>query len=87
MKLLKRNNYPAYTLDEADTVILKDDNGNPVMISHKFDQMELGVRTKKWRKDDIHFGNAPLRGLLPLRYLYYRTNEGKIPAEIRMGFK
>ena len=57
------------------------------MISHKFDQMELGARTKKWRKDDIHFGNAPLRGLLPLRYLYYRTNEGKIPAEIRMGFK
>ena len=86
MKLLKRNNYPPYTLDDADTVILEDDNGNPVMISHKFDQMELGVRTKKWRKDDIHFGNAPLRGLLPLRYLYYRTNEGKIPAEIRMGF-
>ena len=39
MKLLKRNNYPAYTLDDADTVILEDDNGNPVMISHKFDQM------------------------------------------------
>ena len=43
MKLLKRNNYPAYTLDDADTIILKDDNGNPVMISHKFDQMELGA--------------------------------------------
>ena len=80
MRLLKRNNYPAYTLNNPNNVILKDGSGIPLMISHKFDQQELGFRVKKWRKDDINFGNAPVRGMLPLRHLYYRTNEAKIPA-------
>ena len=87
MRLLKRNNYPAYTLNNPNNIVLQDSNGIPLMISHKFDQQELGVRTKKCRKDDINFGNAPLRGMLPLRSLYYRMNEAKIPAMRRMGFE
>ena len=66
MRLLKRNNYPAYTLNNPNNIILQDSNGIPLMISHKFDQQELGFRVKKWRKDDINFGNAPLCGMLPL---------------------
>ena len=52
-----------------------------------FDQQELGCHAKKWRKNDIHFGNAPLHGMLPLRMLYYRSNEAKIPSMTRMGFQ
>ena len=54
MKLIKRNNYPAYILDNIDRTVLEDDNGNPIMVSHFFDQQELGSRIKKWRKNDIH---------------------------------
>ena len=86
MKLIKRNNYPAYILDNIDRTVLEDDNGNPIMVSHFFDQQELGSCIKKWRKNDIHFGNAPLRGMLPLRCLYYRTNEAKISSMTTMGF-
>ena len=86
MKLLKKTNYPPYTVDNADDVVLRDANGVPLICSHDFDKIESGMRTKKWRKQDINFGNAPLRGMLPLRYLYYRTNEAKIPAMTRMGY-
>ena len=50
MKLIKRNNYPAYILDNIDRTVLEDDNGNPIMVSHFFDQQELGSRIKKWQK-------------------------------------
>ena len=87
MRLIKRNNYPPYILDTVDRIVLEDDNGNPIMVSHFFDQQELGCHAKKWRKNDIHFGNAPLHGMLPLRMLYYRSNEAKIPSMTRMGFQ
>ena len=87
MRLIKRNNYPPYILDTVDRTVLEDDNGNPTMVSHFFDQQELGCHAKKWRKNDIHFGNAPLCGMLPLRMLYYRSNEAKIPSMTRMAFQ
>ena len=87
MKLTKRSNYPPYILEASDNVVLRDTNGNPLMCSHKFDNIELGMRAKKWRKDDINFGNKPVRGMLPLRYLYYRTNEAQIPAVTHMGLQ
>ena len=46
MKLIKRNNYPPYILDTVDRTVLEDDNGNPFMVSHFFDQQELGCSTK-----------------------------------------
>ena len=66
MRLIKRNNYPPYILDTVDRTVLEDDNGNPIMVSHFFDQQELGCRAEKWRKNDIHFGNVPLHAC----YLY-----------------
>ena len=74
-------------MDNIDRTVLEDGNGNPVKVSHFFDQQELGSRAKKRRKNDIHFGNAPLCGMLPLRFLYYRTNEAKISSMTRMGFE
>ena len=38
-------------------------------------------------ENDIHFGNAQLCGMLPLQFLYYRTNEAKISSMTRMGFE
>ena len=67
-------------MDNADDVVLRDANGVPLICSHDFDKIESDMRTKKWRKQDINFRNAPLHGMLPLRYLYYRTNKAKIPA-------
>ena len=52
MRLIKRNNYPPYILDTVDRTVLEDENGNPIMVSHFFDQQELGCRAKKWRKND-----------------------------------
>ena len=85
MRLLKKNTYPPYTTDDYHEVVLEDNDGNVLYRTHEFDKPEDGDRVKKWRKDDINHGDAPLRGLLPLRYLYYRTNEAKIPATLRMG--
>ena len=86
MKLLKKTNYLLYTVDPGDNVFLRDENGAPLICSHDFDKLESGMCSKKWRKQDINFGNVPLRGMLPLRYLYYRTNEAKIPAMTHMGY-
>ena len=86
MKLLKKTNYPAYTVDNVDDVVLKDSNGVPLICSHEFDKLESGLRVKKWRKQDIHLGDAPLCGMLPLCYLYYKMNEAQIPAMMRMGY-
>ena len=85
MKLLKKTNYPPYTVDPVDNVLLRDENGVPLICSHDFDKLESAMHSKKWQKQDINFGNAPLQGMLPLRYLYYRTNEAKIPAMTHMG--
>ena len=87
MQLIKKINYPAYTLDDTNRIVLEDKDGNTLMLSHTFDQLELGSCVKKWCKDDIHFGNAPVHGMLPLRYLYYRTNKAKIPTMTRMGLE
>ena len=87
MKLLKKTNYPPYTIDNVDNVVMCDSNGVPVICSHDFDKLKSGMRCKKWHKQDINFGNAPLCGMLPRRYLYYHTNEAKIPAMTRMGYK
>ena len=86
MKLLKKTNYPAYTVDNIDDMVLKDLNGVPLICSHEFDKLESGLHVKKWRKQDIHFGDAPLRGMLPLCYLYYRMNKAQIPAMMQMGY-
>ena len=47
--------------------------------------LKVSLEQKKWRKDTIKAGDGPLRGLMPLRKLYYRVNESKIPATTRMG--
>ena len=86
MKLLKKTNYPAYTVDNVDDMVLKDSNGVPLICSHEFNKLESGMRVKKWRKQDIHFGDTPLHGMLPLHYLYYRMNEAQIPAMTQMGY-
>ena len=65
MKLLKKTNYPPYTVDNADNVVLRDANGVPLICSHDCDKIESGMHTKKWQKQDINFGNAPLHGMLP----------------------
>ena len=59
MKLLKKTNYPAYTVDNVDDMVLKDSNGVPLICSHEFNKLESGMHVKKWRKQDIHFGDAP----------------------------
>ena len=87
MKLLKKMNYPPYTVDNADNVVLRDANGIPLICLHEFDHLESGMQVKKWRKQDINFGNAPLCLMLPLRYLYYCVNKSKIPVMTRMGYK
>ena len=43
MKLLKKMNYPPYTVDYADTVVLRDLSGVPAICSHDFDKLESGV--------------------------------------------
>ena len=86
MRLTKKSNYPSYTADMSTDVVMQASNGQVLYRTHEFDKPELKVRAKKWRKDNINFGNAPLRGLLPLRPLYYRINEAKIPATTRMGY-
>ena len=78
---------PGLLLHNIDRTVLEDDSGNPIMVSHFFDQQELGSHSKKWRKNDIHFGNAPVHGMLPLRFLYYHTNEAKISSMTRVGFE
>ena len=43
MKLLKKTNYPPYTVDYADTVVLRDSSGVPAICSHDFDKLESNV--------------------------------------------
>ena len=48
MKLLKKTNYPPYTVDPGDNVLLRDENGVPLICSHDFDKLESGMHSKKW---------------------------------------
>ena len=87
MRLTKKSMYPAYPVDIATNVVLEDSNGTALFRSHSFDKPQLKALVKKWHKDTINSGDGPLQGLMPLRSLYYRANESKIPATTRMGIK
>ena len=69
----------------ASDVVQCDTNGQVLFRTHSFDKPETKRHAKKWRKDSIQSGDGPLRGLLPLRKLYYRINESKIPATTCLG--
>ena len=42
-------------------------------------------QNKKWHKNKLTYSDAPLSRLQPLRCLYYKINESKIPATLHMG--
>ena len=87
MRLTKKTTYPSYTADVLTDVVLRDSTGDVLYRTHSFDKPESKQLVKKWRKDNIKSGDGPLRGLMPLRKLYYRANEAAIPATTRMGMK
>ena len=85
MQTTKKTTYPSYPVDilnneSADTV--QDDGFQP----HDFDKPSSHPLAKKWRKDNVSYGDGPLRGLQPLYPLYYKANESKIPATTRLGY-
>ena len=85
MRLTKKTTYPSYSDDIATDIVQQDSNGQVLYRTHSFDMPESNPCKKKWHKDTIQSGEGPLRGLLPLRKLYYRVNESKIPATTCMG--
>ena len=85
MKTTKKSTYPAYPVDVNSDVVLCDNNGQVLFRSHEFDRALKYKCNKKWRKNKLTYSNAPLSGLQPLRHLYYKINESKIPATLRMG--
>ena len=85
MRLTKKTTYPSYPDDITTDVVQQDSDGHVLYRTHSFDKPESKPRAKKWRKDIIKAGDGPLRGLMPLRKLYYRVNESKIPATTCMG--
>ena len=85
MRLTKKTTYPSYPDDIATDVVQHNSNGQVLYRTHSFDKPEKKPHAKKWRKDSIQSGDGPLRGLLPLRKLYYHINEAKIPATTRLG--
>ena len=87
MKLTKKSTYPSYTADVTDDVVLRHSNGQVLYRTHNFDLVSNANTKKKWRKNTITYGDALLRGQQPLRPLYYKVNESKIPATLRMGFR
>lgn len=86
MKLTKKTTYPVYTSDLLPDVVMQNADGNPLYRTHEFDKPELRIRVKKWRRTTVNFGTAPLRGVMPLRQLYYKINEAQIPATTRIGY-
>ena len=85
MRTTKKMTYPSYPADilnneSADTV--QDDGFQP----HDFNKPSSRPLTKKWRKDNVSYGDGPLQGLQPLHPLYYKANESKIPAMTRLGY-
>ena len=85
MKLTKKSTYPSYVADVTDDVVLRHSNGEVLYRTHNFDIGASGNTKKKWRKNCITYGDALLRGQQPLRPFYYKVNESKIPATLRMG--
>ena len=85
MKLTKKSMYPSYAADVTDDVVLRNTNGQVLYRTHPFDIGSITNTKKKWQKDNITYGDALLRGQQPLRPLYYKVNESKIPATLRMG--
>ena len=85
MKLTKKSTYPSYTADVTDDVVLRNNNGQVLYRTHHFDIDSCRKTKKKWRKNNITYGDALLRGQQLLRPLYYKVNESKIPATLRMG--
>ena len=76
--------YPSYPAD-----ILNNESGDTVQDvgfqPHDFDKPSSCPLAKKWRKDNVSYGDGPLQGLQPLCPLYYKANEAKIPATTRLG--
>ena len=85
MRTTKKTTYPSYPV-EIQPSDEDDDNSSGVFKPHDFDKPSTRKLVKKWRKDNISYGDGPLRGLQPLRSLYYKANEAKIPATTRMGY-
>ena len=85
MKLTKKSTYPSYAADVTDDVVLRNTNGQVLYRTHPFDIGSITNTKKKWRKDNITYGDALLPGQQPLRPLYYKVNESKIPATLQMG--
>ena len=79
--------YPSYPDEITTDVVQQDEKGQVLYRTNSFDKPESNPHAKKWRKDMIKSGDGPLRGLLPLRKLYYRVNKSKIPATTWMGMK
>ena len=82
MKTTKKSTYPAYPVDVHSDVVLHDNNGQVLFRSHEFDRPSKYKWTKKWCKNKLTYGDVPLSGLQPLRHLYYKINESKIPATL-----
>ena len=77
--------YPSYPVD-----ILNNESADTVQAHgfqpHDFDKPSSHPLAKKWRKDNVSYGDGPFRGLQPLCPLYYKANESKIPATTRLGY-
>ena len=82
---MKKTTYPSYPVALPNDIVLRSVNGQILYRSHNFDCKSTIKVAKKWRKDSITFGDAPLRGQQPLRPLYYKVNESKKPATLHMG--
>ena len=85
MKLTKKTTYPSYPATLPNDIVLRSDNGQILYCLHNFDCESTIKVIKKCYKDAITFGDAPLHGQQLLRPLYYKVNESKIPATLRMG--
>ena len=85
MRLTKKTTYPSYCVDIPTDIVLQNPDGSVLFHTHSFDKPEAKKLVKKWRKDNIAYGNAPMRGQQPVRF-YHKINESKIPASTRMGF-
>ena len=85
MKTTKKSTYPAYPVEVHSDVVLRDNNGQVLFRSHEFDRPSKYKQTKKWCKNKLTYSDAPLSGLQPLRHLYYKINESKVPATLLMG--
>ena len=85
MKTTKKLTYPAYPVEVNSDVILQDNNGQVLFRSHEFNRASKYKQNKKWHKNKLTYSDAPLSRLQPLRCLYYKINESKIPATLHMG--